>query len=311
MIGMKNTVSLFLLIVLSTTCFAQEIDFSWWNNKANWDGISRWQNYLTISPAFMGPNALPVPQVKQGTMPESSFKLAYDVHTGAENTQNVFTELHVPLFSERVGLNFQLVPFEYYSMDTIIRDLRLARERDGEGTSVGDLYIGTYIQLIKDHRYLPDVLLTINLRTASGNNLGATRYTDSPGYFFDMSFGKNIKFGNEAFIKSIRPYAMGGLYVYQTNRTDYPQNDCFLYGFGTDVSFNKLVLIQSFSGYSGYINNGDSPFIYRAGLRTKFKRKVNYEFRFQKGINDFPYISYRIGCIFKLDSFTKPWLSKG
>jgi hypothetical protein len=38
---------------------------------------------------------------------------------------------------------------------------------------------------------------------------------------------------------------------------------------------------------------------------------VNYEFRFQKGINDFPYISYRIGCIFKLDSFTKPWLSKG
>lgn len=293
----------FIFLFLSSTFkgVAQQADFTWWNNKANWDGITSWHQYLEISPRFLGPNALPVPQVKTGTMPKPAARIAADVHTSAgDNAQNLFTALHIPLFSNKVGLNMQIAPIERYVMDTVVRDLRLARDKDGQGFAIGDLYIGTYIQLVKDKAYWPDLLLTLNLRTASGSHFYATRFTDTPGYFFDLSGGKKIVLQKGGILKAIQPHAMLGFYVYQTNRTDYLQNDCFLYGAGVNFHFNKLLWTNALGGYAGYINNGDKPMVYRLGLRTNFKSRVNYEFRFQKGFFDFLFTSYRFGIYVSL-----------
>ncbi len=53
-------------LTLSITIFLQAQDYSWWNLKHNWDGYSSWSDYLVVSPAYLGPNALPVPEVRKG-----------------------------------------------------------------------------------------------------------------------------------------------------------------------------------------------------------------------------------------------------
>jgi len=276
-------------------CFSQE--YEWWNQKHNWDGVTPWHNYMIVSPGFMGPNALPVPVVKNGELPENSnFKIGLEQHMShGDLTANLFTELYLNLFSHRVGLNIQFVPVEYYKMDTLTRDIRRARGYVGEGFAIGDVYLGTYIQLVEDKKHVPDILLTINLKTASGTKLSDARYTDTPGYFFDVSVGKKISLNGHP-SKSIRPHAMMGFYVWQLNGNGQLQNDAFLYGAGFDLMFPKFELINSVGGYVGYLGNGDQPMVYRLRLKSKFDSTFNYEMRFQRGIYDFGYTSLSFFC---------------
>ena len=245
----------------------------------------------------MGPNALPVPTIKNGKLPENAyFRFSVDNHRSrGDKTENLHTELFLPLFSPRVGLNLALVPIEHYKTDTLTRDLRRARGITGEGIAVGDLYIGTYIQLVKNHSRLPDVLLTINLKTASGNKLSDARYTDAPGYFFDLSMGKNINLDPQG-STYIRPHLMLGFYVWQLLGNDQLQNDALLYGLGFDLALPKFEITNALGGYYGYLGNGDRPLVYRVQIGTKFKTVVNYELGLQRGLNDFGYTSFRLSC---------------
>ncbi len=291
----KHYGALLLLALLGLPGPGYSQDFSWWNSRHQWDGVTAWQNYLIIAPGFMGPNALPVPEVKNGRLPEgASLALgpAQHLSTG-DRTTNLYSEGYVPLFSDRVGLRLQWVPLEYYRMDTLTRDIRRARDFDGKGTASGDVYISTYLQLLQDHATLPDVVLTINLRTASGGKLSAARFTDAPGYFFDVSFGKDFAVGRGA-LQRIRPHLMAGFYVWQRFETNALQNDSFLYGGGVDCQFTQFTLTQALGGYLGYLDDGDKPLVYRLTCRSNFDAALNYEFRFQQGLHDFGYTSFRL-----------------
>ena len=301
---MKKLLFIAFLIAFNTSLFSQ-IDYGWWNRTHNWDGVTHWTNYITISPELMGPNALPVPDFKNGQLKENpNLKLAYENHySTGDKTQDLFTELYIPLYSSKVGLNISMIPVEYHEMDTKTRDLRRTRVFDGKGFSSGDLYLGTYIQVVKDKKGFPDILLTINLKTASGNNFESARFTETPGYFFDISFGKTFK--TKGLLKSIRPFGMGGMYVWQTHRDDYYQNDAMLYGVGFDLNFSKFEIKNSFGGYNGYIRNGDNPLVYRLAFNSKLKSVVNYEISFQKGFVNSNYTTIRLGCNMDLSFFKK------
>ncbi len=186
-------VFLWMLLISFHSFLSYSQDYSWWNKKHNWDGVTSWSKYLIISPAYMGPNALPVPDFNNGTLKErGSLKFAAESHfSKGDNTQNLFTRLYLPLYTDKVGLLISIIPFEHYKMDTITRDLRRTRDFDGKGFAGGDFYIGTFIQILKDKKHWPDMAVSINLKTASGTNLEAARYTETPGYFFDLSMGKN------------------------------------------------------------------------------------------------------------------------
>jgi hypothetical protein len=281
-------------------CFSQ--DYTWWNNQHSWDGITHWHEYLSISPGFMGPNALPVPTIKNGKLSKKpNFKIALQKHLSrGDKTENLFMKLYLPLFNPRVGLNIQMVPIEHYIMDTFTRDLRKARDFDGKGLAVGDIYLGTFVQLIEDRKGFPNVLLTFNLKTASGSKLSAARFTDTPGYFFDLSFGKEIII-NGSSIKSIRPHVMVGLYVWQTYNDNQRQNDSFLHGSGLDIIFSKIELKNALGGYVGYIGNRDRPMVYRLMLTSRFDSVCNYEFGFQQGIFDFSYTSFEVSLKLDID----------
>ena len=290
-------VTIFALLFWSSLLQAQ--DFSWWNRKHNWDGHTNWSDYMIISAAYLGPNALPVPEVREGKLPkERSFELALDGHySKGDQTGNLFTELFFPLFSDRVGMGINYVPFEIYKTDTLTRDLRRSREYDATGFSYGDVYFSTYIHVVREQNRIPDVMLSVNLKTASGTRFEAARHTDTPGYYFDVSAGK-ILYTGEGRLNKIRYYAMLGFYVYQTNLENYMQNDAIQYGSGADFTFGKFHMKHEISGYAGYLDNGDRPMVYRMNLSWRCRSALELGLRFQQGFFDFPYTSVRLSTRF-------------
>jgi hypothetical protein len=290
---MKKIIWIAILVFICNTSAYNQVSYTWWEQIHQWDGITPWYQYLKFSPQYFGPNALPVPDIQKGITGNKAYiELAADGHfSQGDNTQNLFTKLYYPIVPKLVAIEGYVVPLEHFKMDTIIRDERAARDRDGEGTAGGDIYIGTIIQLVKEKKF-PDVALRISLRTASGTNVSAARYTDAPGYFFDLSFGKEkISLKNSS--NKFRWYAMFGFYSFQTNRGDFRQDDAFLYGAGIDFTLSNFVLSPSIGGYYGYLKTDDRPVVARFSF-TKEGKKFSYGFQLQRGLNDYPYNSIRL-----------------
>ena len=183
-----------------------------------------------------------------------------------------------------------------YRTDTLTRDLRRSREYDAQGVSLGDVYVGTYIHLFEERKWTPDVLLSVNLKTASGSQFSGARHTNAPGYYFDVSAGK-VLFQGEGLIRNIRAYALIGFYVFQTNLENHMQNDALQYGAGIDIYFGHLQVEQQIGGYIGYLGNGDKPMVYRLNMTWYSKKNMNLKFRFQQGFFDFPYTSIRLSTV--------------
>lgn len=289
---MKKYLTLILIIISLINVRAQE-NYDWWVQIHHWNGITSWYQYLKLTPQYMGPNALPVPEVQKGiTGDKANIELAADSYfSKGDKTQNLYTKLYYPIVPKIIAIEGYVVPIEHFKMDTITRDERAARDRDGEGTAGGDIYFGTIVQLVKEKKF-PDMALRLSMRTASGTNVSAARYTNAPGYFFDLSIGR--EFINQKYcMDKLRWYAMVGLYSWQTNNVGYLQDDAFLYGAGIDLTFSKVVISFNACGYYGYVNNHDRPVIARLQL-TKETKKHSCGIKFQSGLNDYPYNSVRI-----------------
>jgi len=283
------------LIVMSFYSYSQDIP----NKSTNED--PHWSDLVVMSSRYMGPNALPVPDIRTGKINSH-----WELTTGFDyqffkydKTVDFFAKMNIPLVKNIVSLEFYGVVVEYFKMDTILKQERNTFDYEWKNYAFGDLNFATIIQLLKDHDKLPDISLRLNCRTASGTNLRAARYTDMPGYFFDLSFGKKIEL-KEKVIKNINIYSMLGFYVWQTNSVKHRQNDAFLYGIGADINFSKIELSNSFGGYIGYIGNGDKPMVYRIHVMYKTKN-IYYKIGWQAGINDVLYNSFTLSLVFNFD----------
>jgi len=262
---------------------ASQEPYEWWNKKHNWDGYTHWSNYIIYSPGYMGPNALPVPRLTDGLLsgritlePEATIH----AQTG-EFTAGGGLRFFYPIAKGVAGLEFSQVMAEYYKTDTMLRDERFARSEHVEGIATGDINLATYLTLVKDRRW-PDMALRINLRTASGSKLSDARYTNSPGYFFDLSAGKNVTRDSEEVRPVVRIYGTLGFYVWQTNLENNKQNDAFLTGLGARLTKGKQSIGTEAAGYFGYLNMRDDPIVLRFIYELKGE-KNGLRFQYQKG----------------------------
>lgn len=287
--------SVILLSLFFLTAKAQ--DFSWWNRKVNWDGYTHWRNYLIFAPGYMGPNALPVPLTGKGVI-QGDFQLeqAMDFHhTPHEYTQNYYLRCYFPVAGKKAALEVIAYPAEYYRYDTLIRDRRASRDFDGEGFAAGDVYVISHFQLIRNHRFLPDLLLTTAIKTASGGNSQGARYTDSPGYYFNGSF--NHPFKLPIMSDSIRWYGMMGFYSWQTTHARHFQNDAFLAGTGLTYPSGKWEFDIELAGYFGYTGKGDQPVVIRTQGRYKSGNML-YGMMVQKGLHHFDFLTFRFSVTY-------------
>ena len=66
---------LILTLFFPFALFAQSPgdDYGWWNELHGWEeGDPGWRNWIIMSPGYLGPNALPVPDVKKGIVAENT-----------------------------------------------------------------------------------------------------------------------------------------------------------------------------------------------------------------------------------------------
>lgn len=293
----KNTANFFILFVFAlTSSLSAQVQYSWWYSQHNLTDSLHWKRYINISPGYMGPNALPVPDIQNGLIRENlEMDFSVDAHfMKGDKTQNLYNQLYFPFAKNNAAFHFYSYPLEHFKMDTSIRNERFARDSSGTGWSGGDIYCGTIIQILKDFYKLPDVTISYYFKFPTGEHYRNARFTDGGTYFFDLAIGKDIYF--KKLINEFRCYAMVGFYGYQTSSNVHFQNDALLFGFGFDAEINNLKFSNSIGGYRGYLDNRDKPVVYRASI-TKQNKIVNYRIYFQKGFRHITYNSFRISAI--------------
>lgn len=296
---MKNCLLIFflLIVILHGNSQDKEEDYSWWNEQHGWeDGDRGWRNWMRITPGYLGPNAIPVPHVQKGLIKsdaEARIIVSNHFHKG-DPTRDVSGHLYFPFAENKVAIEVYGVLYEQFNFSEEVRNERFARIKDGKGTAYGDIYFSTLIQLVRD-RVFPNTLFRFTTKTASGNQLEGARYTDSPGYFMDISFSKTI--GNEQ-TGSLRPFGMLGFYSWQTNDELNLQNDALLYAAGMDYLRNDWLISSSWSGYSGYKNERDKPMQINFDIRKDFSDKA-VRIQYQHGLRHWEYKTVRVSFIWK------------
>jgi len=281
-------------IFLITNCnLLKAQDYTWWNNVHHWDGITPWSRYIIMSPGYMGPNALPVPEIETGEIDNRTkleFGAASHTITG-DQTENLFVNFSYTLAKDFAALKFMYIPVEHYQMDTLIRDQRFARNYSGKGFATGDFYFGTVIGLFKNSQTLPPVSIGMYCKTALGKEIADARFTDSPGYYFTVASNKTFTFEN-SLLSKLQLNGMLGFYCWQFNYSDDNtgnlQDDAILYGIAADMTFGKYSLYAGFAGYSGWVNNRDKPMVIRTSF-TCHQNNNDYKLGFQIGTFDVYY----------------------
>lgn len=291
-------------IVILILCFVPLLgiadeDWTWWNVKHGWQtGMCDWRGLLHITPGYLGPNALPVPEMRKGIVPAGAhIETSVDVHfREGDPTQNLSAKYYRAFADNRIAIEFYGVVLEHYAMSDSIRDERIARDFDGKGFATGDFYFSTLLQIIRGKKF-PDMMLRLAGRTASGGQLEAARYSDSPGYFIDLSLSKEYKGvgGRMAF----RPYTSFGFYSWQTNDDLNLQNDALMYGVGADLEWSRWMISNSLSGYSGYKQERDRPMVYTFDLNRSLKRHT-LRLQYLYGLRDWTYQTVKFSVIWNL-----------
>ena len=292
--------------VLANLLFSQNpADLLWWGQSHNWDGKTHWSRYIIRMPGYMGPNALPIPMVKNAVISDKvSFETAAEYHTGTgEYTYNPYLNLTIPVAKEKVALDFIYRPFEYYETSEAIGLERFVRYRACKGISKGDLYIGTLVHVLNQDKHFVDGNLEIFMKTTTGKDLANARYIDAPGYYFDLNLGRTL-LKKDGFLKKISLYTMGGFYAWQADLDNNRQDDAYLYGVRTDVDFKPFSLNLSYSGYSGYMKMRDKPVAVRMTLTKYFKNSYLY-LSYQQGLRDVIKSSFRLGYNYSFSKKSK------
>lgn len=298
---MKSLLLFFILYFAIHNLKAQEFvaDYTWWNVQHGWEeGDPGWRNWMKISPGYLGPNALPVPPVKKGLISDQKeIELTGTSHFHRNDpTQDISGRLYIPFANNRIAVEIYGVIQERFAFSEKIRNERIARIEDGNGYAVGDFYFSTLIQILKDKKF-PNTLFRFATKTASGNKLEGARHTDSPGYFFDLSFSKEVG-NNEAGV--FRPFGLFGFYSWQTNDELNLQNDAHMYALGFDIEKNKWLLSGSWAGYSGYKNERDRPMQLNFDIRKNFNI-TTLRAQYIHGLRDWEYKTVKLSVIWNLN----------
>jgi len=283
---------------MTLSAFSQEDEWQWWNKAHNWqEGMPGWRNWIILSPGYLGPNALPVPELKRGFIPEKG-----EIHTSisrhfnsSDPTRDFSARLFFPFCDGKIAIEAYGVIAESYEYTEEIRDERFSRDKDGKGFVPGDFYFATLIQLCKD-RAFPNTVFRLACKTASGTAFAA-RYTDTPGYLFDFSSSRDFSLTGNSLI---RPYATIGFFSWQTYNEATPQNDALFYGAGLEYQNSGWLLSGNISGYSGYLKIHDQPQILTFETRYDWMTTAA-RVQFLYGLRDWNYQTFRFSFIWKFN----------
>lgn len=280
-----------LLVICLVTCaflsYADDEEWDW-----GWDKMED----LVYSPRYFGVNAFPIPELVGADLSrrwEVEVRGEYHTMTG-DQTKDIYTRLYIPVVKGVVGVNVSWVFQEWYKTSTEVRDERNAVEVEQPVACRGDVVFNFYFQALRNERWM-DIVVSANLKTASGGRLCDARYTDAAAYWFDANVGRTLwkRVDGNA---SIRVQGLVGFYCWMTNDSKNRQNDAFCYGLGLQGVYRGFTLDCDYSGIRGYCDNGDRPMVIRTKLNYEYKKNI-FSFRYKHGMKDNLYDSFSLGYI--------------
>jgi hypothetical protein len=279
---MQKVSSCFLLALAFTCSPAGAQVTDWRENMRN----------LIYSPRYFGPNAFPLPELQSGqTATRCLVELRGEYHDySGDPTSDYLVRLLYPVVKGKASVELFFIFKEAYRMTPQVRDERHADQLQSPIPYAGDVVITTSYQILDSHRYLPDLMLSAGLKTASGGRLCDARFTDAAAYWADATFGTAL-FSSP--YSSFRLQAMGGFYCWMTNDLVHRQNDAILYGAGFTATHRLFSLSTDLSGFYGYKDNGDRPLHLRNALSCEYRRNI-LTFRFTYGMKDRLYNTYSL-----------------
>ena len=280
---------LFLFIHLLSTNFllAQEYEDMDWRDR---------MKLLVYTPRYFGPNAFRIQELNSGILSTRwaiEVRGEYHYYIG-DQTKDIFGRLYIPIANGKAGIEISGVVYETYLMDKKTQQERNAVDYHPPITCNGDFIISSYYQLLQNDKVC-DISVSGTLKTASGNRLCDARYTDAAAYWFEMTVGRMFLQTADKSI-AFRLQGMLGFYCWMTNDLIHRQNDAILYGYGGHLKLKNLTLATNWSGFHGYIKNGDRPVIFRSKLDFEVKNNI-LSLRYNHGIRDFLYDTYSVGLI--------------
>lgn len=303
---MRRIIFIFFLFPLVLS--AQTRDMSDWINF----GGSHINQWLQIAPGKLGPNALPVPEMDYAKVDyESSFEAGAHYHYMKGDTAiNSFFSFNWNISPGRAMVKIWGQPTETFHLSNDLRDDRQIYYDDtGWITHAGDLFVSTYIQILKEKKYLPDISISYTLKTTTGSNYHG-RYTDASLDYFYFALGKSFYFPGKI-IEEIRIAGLLGFYVWQTNKVEMAQDEGPVFEAGIQLKKNQYNLFAELGGYTGYdayeyldrvsgldrIQGNNDPLI----MRLRFEREgkfLNLKAEYQTGFRDYAYQTFRIGVVY-------------
>ena len=251
---------------------------------------------LIYSPRYFGPNAFPIPEMRDGQVSERyevEVRGEYHYYTG-DKTWDIVGRALLPFFRGRAGIEVNWCFKEKYKMTPETRDERFAVDTESPIKYNGDIVISSFFQVLKSEKWV-DATISANIKTASGGRLCDARFTDAASYWFDVNVGRNLWKSADG-KASIRMQALAGFYCWMTNDMVHRQNDAISYGVGFTGKYRGFTLATNLAGFYGYENNGDRPIHWRNNLRYEIKKNI-ISFRYTHGMKDNLYETYSLGYI--------------
>lgn len=278
-------VSLLLLFLSALSCLCA-YGGDWTENR----------ELLVYSPRYFGPNAFPCPELMGGKLPGKwEVELGGSFHTmDGDQTKDLSARLYVPFAGGKAGICVSGVLQEWYKTSEAVRDERHAVEVSSPIPCFGDVLVNCYYQLLESEKWA-DIIVSANIKTASGGRLCDARYTDAASYWFDANIGRDLWRG-AAGDASVRLDVLAGFYCWMTNDMSHRQNDAVSYGIGLSGCWKRVRAKCDVAGFKGYLRNGDRPLLVRARLEYDIKDNV-ISFRYKTGLRDYLYDSYSLAYI--------------
>jgi len=262
------------------------------------------QQNVKYSPRYFGPNALPVPEVTNGKIPEFTqiaFSTDYSFGFG-DQTLAWRIDAEIPLLPKFIAIKAWMVVHEFYWLTPEVNAKRQPDSVVSSGWSTGDFYAQTRFTILRETKFRPQIIGSITIKTATGGPVELRRYFDTPAYSFDVSIAKSFPI-NTKFLTDIRLVGDVGFLCWETSKSFNTQNDAGMYGFNFILSNSFLTFENQIGGYWGRLNNGDRPLTYRTKLTYNHKF-LDIFFQYQYGIMDFPYHQIRLGFVVPIKVLT-------
>lgn len=249
------------------------------------------EDVIKNSTEYFGPNALPVPDMLDGTTsPRVRAEIDYDYFKGfyGDHTHTISAKVNIPLFSPRANLSLWL-PMEFYHNTPRSLTHQNPAEQRIDGDALGNVYVSIDMHALRQTHYLPDWTVRACLVTASGDRDEYSRFYDSPAYFFDTSIAKSIFFKHH-FFQELRFVGTTGFMCWQIAR--YRQDDAYMYGAMAKLRTRAFTTAFSWQGYSGRKHFGDKPMTIKAEVSVPIK-KFTPLIAYSYGLRNYPFHQFR------------------